>query len=174
MKPHALPPLHNFFLDLFFSLLLMGKSEKNNTYKNFSAYIFLTAIKPTRFDGFSIIAAQNNRLSKGEYPLGSGFPIGASSIPVGTRFSVGKSSVLYLCFRLTPGRGWLRHLQSGQMDSRQTLPGGSRAGEFCTPMDEIRICTAGKIRLTEKGSKGISSLVSPQRNALIPPWQLQP
>ena len=94
MKPHALPPLHNFFLDLFFSLLLMGKSEKNNTYKNFLAYIFLTAIKPTRFDGFSIIAAQNNRLSKGEYPLGSGFPIGASSIPVGTRLSL-ESLVCY-------------------------------------------------------------------------------
>ena len=38
---------------------------------------------------------------------GSGFPIGASSIPVGTRLSLGKSSVLYLCFRLTPKRGWL-------------------------------------------------------------------
>lgn len=40
---------------------------------------------------------ENSGVSKGEYPLGSGFPIGASSIPVGTRFSVGKSSVLYLC-----------------------------------------------------------------------------
>ena len=54
-------------------------------------------------------------VSKGEYPLGSGFPIGASSIPVGTRFSVGKSSVLYLCFRLTLERGWLRHLLCGQI-----------------------------------------------------------
>src|SRR5699024_5031125 len=94
---------------------------------------------------------------KGEYPLGSGFPIGASSIPVGTRFSVGKSSVLYLCFRLMPGRGCLRHLQPGQMGSGQTLFGGSRAGGFCTIADETGICIQGKIRLTEKGSKGIST-----------------
>ena len=53
-------------------------------------------------------------VSKGEYLLGSGFPIGASSIPVGTRLSLGKSSVLYLCFRLTLERGWLRHLLCGQ------------------------------------------------------------
>ena len=104
-----------------------------------------------------------HRVSKGKqrcpwqgYPKGTAFPLVHD-------FPAGKSSVLYLCFRLTPGRGWLRHLQSGQMDSRQTLPGGSRAGEFCTPMDEIRICTAGKIRLTEKGSKGISTPVPPQR-----------
>ena len=37
------------------------------------------------------------------------------SIPVGTRFSVGKSSVLYLCFRLTLERGWLHHLLCGQI-----------------------------------------------------------
>lgn len=47
--------------------------------------------------------------------FGFGFPIGASSIPVGTRFSVGKSSVLYLCFRLTLERGWLCHLLYGQI-----------------------------------------------------------
>ena len=35
--------------------------------------------------------------------------------------------------------------------------------DFCTTMDEIRICTAGKIRLTGKGSKGISTPVPPQR-----------
>ena len=117
----------------------MGKSEKNNTYKNFLAYIFLTAIKPTRFDGFSIIAAQNNRLSKGEYPLGSGFPIGASSIPVGTRFSVGKSSVLYLCGAdgsrncSTPRKVWLQLRRSGgkgcplrgSISDRKRLAGGA-------------------------------------------------
>ena len=75
---------------------------------------------------------------------------------VGTRFSVGKSSVLYLCFRLTLERGWLRHLLCGQMGIRQTLLGGSRSGGFCTVTDEIRGCTEGKIRLTGKGSRGIS------------------
>ena len=61
------------------------------------------------------IVNTKKRVSKGEYPLGSRFPIGASSIPVGTRFSVGKSSVLYLCSRLTSKRGWLRHLLCGQI-----------------------------------------------------------
>ena len=42
---------------------------------------------------------------EGQSPFGSGFPIGASSIPVGTRFSVGKSSVLYLLRPLTLERG---------------------------------------------------------------------
>ena len=81
----------------------------------------------------------------------------------GTRLSLGKSSVLYLCFRLTPGRGWLRHLQPGQMGSGQTLLGGSRAGGFCTDTDGIGICTEGKICLAGKGSKGISTPVPPQR-----------
>ena len=78
-------------------------------------FSFLTAWKPPSFERVDTIAAKNNRVSKGEYPLGSGFPIGARSIPVGTRFSVGKSSVLYLCFRLTLERGWLRHLLCGQI-----------------------------------------------------------
>ena len=44
-------------------------------------------------------------VSRGVKSLGSGFPIGASSIPVGTRFSFGKSSVLYLLRPLTLERG---------------------------------------------------------------------
>lgn len=113
-------------------------------------------------------------VQRGNAPFGSGFPIGASSTPVGTRLSRGKSSVLYLCFRLTPGRGWLRHLRLGQMGGRQTLPGGGKSGGFCTAMDEIRICTAGKIRLTGKGSKGISRPTSRHSDSslfsLLPPW----
>ena len=112
-------------------------------------------------------------VSKGEYPLGSGFPIGASSTPVGTRLSLGKSSVLYLCFRLTPGRGWLRHLRLGQMGSGQTLFGVSRTGGFCTVTDEIGICSQGKIRLPGKGSK--AHQLPPRRSyialvSLPPPW----
>ena len=119
-------------------------------------------------------------VQRGAAPLALGYPIGASSTPVGkgspegnsvplggrfpkegnaflgTRFSVGKSNVLYLCFRLTPGRGRLWHLlQLGQMGNGQTLLSGSRAGGFCADTDEIRICTEGKIRLTGKGSRGI-------------------
>ena len=44
-------------------------------------------------------------VSRGVKTLGSGFPIGARSIPVGTRFSFGKSSVLYLLRPLTLERG---------------------------------------------------------------------
>jgi len=44
-------------------------------------------------------------VQRGQSPFGSGFPIGASSTPVGTRFSVGKSSVLYLLRPLTLERG---------------------------------------------------------------------
>ena len=113
-------------------------------------------------------------VSKGEYPLGSGFPIGASSTPVGTRLFLGKSSVLYLRFRLTPGRGWLRHLRLGQMGRGQTLFGGSRTGGFCADTEEIRICTEGKIHLAGKGSKGISKPTSRRSDSasvsLRPPW----
>ena len=86
------------------------------------------------------------------------------SIPVGTRFSVGKSSVIPL-LPADAGKG-LASPSAVRTDSGwQSLFGGSRTGGFCTDKDEISICTAGKIRLTEKGSKGISSLVSPQRRS---------
>ena len=62
-------------------------------------------------------------VSKGEHPFGSGFPIGARSIPVGTRFSRGKSSVLYLWRPLTLERGCHR--------TGQTVSRGSRTGGFC-------------------------------------------
>lgn len=78
-------------------------------------------------------------------PFAAGFPIGARSIPVGTRFCSAKSSVLYLCFRLTRERGW-----------RQTLFRGSRTGGFC---DVSYSTNAGflrsKIRLDGKGGRGI-------------------
>ena len=95
-------------------------------------------------------------------PLGGRFPKEGSAF-LGTRLSLGKSSVLYLCFRLTPGRGWLQHLQSEPMTVDRRFPVAVGQADFCTTMDEIRICTAGKIRLTGKGSKGISTPVPPQR-----------
>ena len=60
----------------------------------------------------------------------AGFPIGARSIPVGTRFCFAKSSVLYLCLRLTRERGWRRTLRCGRV-WQQTLFRGSRTGGFC-------------------------------------------
>ena len=85
----------------------------------------------------------------------AGFPIGARSIPVGTRFCSAKSSVLYLCFRLTRERGWRHTLRCGRV-WQQTLFRGSRTGGFC---DGGYGTNAGflrsKIRLAGKGRKGI-------------------
>lgn len=78
-------------------------------------------------------------VQRGEHPLGSGFPIGASSTPVGTRFSVGKSSVLYLCGAdgsrkcSTPRKVWLQLRRSGgkgcplrgSISDRKRLAGGA-------------------------------------------------
>jgi len=55
----------------------------------------------------------------------SGFPIGVKA-PFGTRFSVGKSSVLYLLRPLTLERGCLL--------PEHTISGGSRTGGFCVPL----------------------------------------
>ena len=44
--------------------------------------------------------------------------------------------------------------------------GVSTAGEFCMVTDEIRICIEGKIHLTGKGNKGISTPIPPQRHCL--------
>jgi hypothetical protein len=42
------------------------------------------------------------------------------------------------------------------MGNGQALLGVSRAGGFCAATDEIEICPKRKIRLTGKGSRGIS------------------
>lgn len=59
-----------------------------------------------------------------------GHPIGVSSIPVGTRFSAGKSSVLYLCFRLTSERGSLWYLRYKSAYSFQTFPSAAGQANF--------------------------------------------
>ena len=52
-----------------------------------------------------ICTCEENEGLQREPLFAAGFPIGARSIPVGTRFCSAKSSVLYLCFRLTRERG---------------------------------------------------------------------
>jgi hypothetical protein len=111
--------------------------------------------------GASSISVGKGSPEGNSVPLGGRFPKEGSAF-LGTRLSLGKSSVLYLCFRLTPERGWPRYLRLGQMGSGPTLFGVSRAGGFCTATDEIGICAEGKIRLTGKGIKGISTPVLPQ------------
>ena len=79
----------------------------------------------------------NHNCPKKGKSFSSGFPIGASSIPVGTRFSSGKSCVLYLCgaddsrkystprkvwlqLRRSVGKGWILR---GCMNDRERLAG---------------------------------------------------
>ena len=105
------------------------------------------------------ICEENEGLQR-EYLFAAGFPIGARSIPVGTRFCSAKSSVLYLCFRLTRERGWRHTLRCGRV-WQQTLFRGSRTGGFC---DGGYGTNAGflrsKIRLAGKGGRGIYKLSS--------------
>ena len=77
-----------------------------------------------------ICTCEENEGLQREYLFAAGFPIGARSIPVGTRFCSAKSSVLYLCFRLTRKRGWRRTLRCSRV-WQQTLFRGSRTGGFC-------------------------------------------
>ena len=102
-----------------------------------------------------ICTCEGNEGLQREHPFDAGFPIGGANCPVGTRFCAAKSSVLYLCFRLTRKRGWRRTLRCGRV-WQQTLFRGSRTGGFC---DVSYSTNAGflrsKIRLAGKGSEGI-------------------
>ena len=80
-----------------------------------------------------IATAWTGGVSRGHSPFGSGFPIGAGSTPVGTRFCSAKSSVLYLCFRLTRERGWLRHLLYGQIAVDRHFSAAVGQADFVTP-----------------------------------------
>ena len=87
---------------------------------------------------------------------------------------LGKSSVLYLCSRLTSERGWLRHLLCGQIAAGRHFPAAVGQADFVTAVLP-QMQDFEKIRLAGEGSKGIyKALVPPQRHALIPPRQLQP
>ena len=122
-----------------------------------SVFAFSEQVFQAAFLQFVYAPARKMRDCKGNIPFAAGFPIGARSIPVGTRFCFAKSSVLYLCFRLTRKRGWRRTLRCGRV-WRQTLFRGSRTGGFC---DVGYGTNAGflrnKIRLAGKGSEGIYS-----------------
>ena len=86
----------------------------------------------------------------------------------------GKSSVLYLCFRLTLERGWLRHLLCGQIAAVRHSPAAVGQTDFLTAVLS-KMQDFEKIRLAGEGSEGIyKPHVPPQRHALIPPRQFQP
>ena len=80
---------------------------------------------------------ENMGCPEGNIPFGSGFPIGASSIPVGTRFCSAKSSVLYLLRPLTRERDCRR--------IGQAVSSGSRRANICKHgrLADIRSSGAG-------------------------------
>ena len=137
----------------------------------FWQFVYAPARKMRDCKGRSCLSARSalQSVSRFEVSTGdprlfaAGFPIGARSIPVGTRFSAGKSSVLYLCFRLTRERGWRRTLRCGRV-WQQTLFRGSRTGGFC---DVSYSTNAGflrsKIRLAKRKQRYIKAPVPPQR-----------
>ena len=87
---------------------------------------------------------------------------------------LGKSSVLYLCSRLTSERGWLRHLLCGQIAAVRHSPAAVGQTDFLTAVLS-KMQDFEKIRLAGEGSEGIyKPHVPPQRHALIPPRQFQP
>ena len=100
---------------------------------------------PTVPDGIDGLRTNIKGCPEGHSSFGSGFPIGASSIPVGTRLSLGKSSVLYLCGAdgsrncSTPRKVWLQLRRSGGkgcplrggMSDRKRMAGG--ANMHCLP-----------------------------------------
>ena len=101
---------------------------------------------PTAPDGIDGLRTNIKGCPEGRSSFGSGFPIGASSIPVGTRLSPGKSSVLYLCGAdgsrncSTPWKVRLQLRRSGgkgcplrgSISDRKRLAGGA-ASTVCQP-----------------------------------------
>ena len=127
-----------------------------------SVFAFSEQVFQAAFLQFGDTAKEIWGVQRGISPLWRWVSNRGASIPVGTRFSAGKSSVLYLCFRLTRERG-RRTLQQGRV-WQQTLFRGSRTGGFC---DAGYGTNAGflrsKIRLSGKGSRGIKAPIPPQR-----------
>lgn len=143
--------------------------------KNAAVLYFLRKGVKLHFYSLGTIFEENIRVSRGAQLLGSGFPIGARSILVGTRFSFGKSSVLYLLRPLT--------LEGGCHRTGQTFSCGSRRTNICKHgrLADIRssgVGDAAKCRsLTEtmlyhRGSKRYikpAAATHPQKSSLIHP-----
>ena len=68
----------------------------------------------------------------------------------GTRFSVGKSSVLYLCFRLTLERDWLRHLLCGQIAGVSHFSAAVGQADFVRTRTKSGFAHRAKSACTEK------------------------
>ena len=79
------------------------------------------------FYSLGTIFEENMRVSRGMQSLGSGFPIGARSIPVGTRFCLQS----LVCYTFCDRRISQKCTGKGLSHARQTLFGVSRTGGFC-------------------------------------------
>ena len=122
-----------------------------------SVFAFSEQVFQTVFLQLGTRSEENMGCSEGRNPLCRWVSNRGASRPVGTRFCFAKSSVLYLCFRLTRERGWRHTLWCGRV-WQQTLFRGSRTGGFC---DVSYSTNAGflksKIQLAGEESRGIYS-----------------
>ena len=112
-------------------------------------------------------------VQRGNTPFGSGFPIEASSIPVGTRLSRGNACVLYLCFRLTPGRGWLHHLLCGQIAVDRHFLATVGQADFVRTRTKLGFVHRAKSACPEKEAKVYHPLFRRSDSdlvSLLPPW----
>ena len=104
-----------------------------------------------------ICTCEENEGLQREYSFCRGVSNRGASSPVGTRFSIGKSSVLYLCFRLARKRGLTAHSAVRQSVATNAFC-GSRTGGFCgVSYSTIAGFLRSKIRLAGEESRGIYS-----------------
>lgn len=102
--------------------------------------------------GASSIPVGKGSLEGNSVPLGGRFPKEGSAF-LGTRLSLGKSSVLYLCFRLTLERGWLRHLLCGQIAVDRHFLATVGQADFVRIRTESGFAQRAKSAWPEKGAK---------------------
>ena len=108
-----------------------GRFAPSRSWRRCFLLFFLRTGVKLHFYSLGTNLRRKHGVSRGEYSLGSGFPIGANSIPVGTRFCSAKSSVLYLLRPLTlergcptPGRHFLATAEQADfVAERDTKPG---------------------------------------------------
>lgn len=84
---------------------------------------FLSIGVKLHFYSLGTTCEENMRVSRGMQSLGSGFPIGASSIPVGTRLSLES----LVCYTFCSRWRW----KGAVFVATQTLFSDSRTGGFC-------------------------------------------
>ena len=93
---------------------------------SFLLYFLRKGVK-LHFYSLGTIFEENMRVSRGMQSLGSGFPIGARSIPVGTRFCLQS----LVCYTFCDRRISQKCTGKGLFHARQSISSGSRTGGLC-------------------------------------------